>query len=506
MNMDVARYVVTHFRVVWQLINQSRRLRRWISKWAINSAISRGPMRPHPLSLMSDYTSWDSLTDRSYTGRHIPPRAQIGLPPVSDVADLFEYLPDGWRESKRSSLLFSYFAQWFTDGFLRTDRMNPRRNTSNHEVDLSPLYGLNRQQTNLLRTGAGGLLASQFIKGEEYPPFLFDCGNLKKKYVGLDMLVPNWLPQDQRSYLFAMGGDRSNVQIGYTMFNVLFLREHNRICLDLAQENPKWDDERLFQTARNVLIVTLLKLVVEEYINHIQGSHFKLTVDPTSFTNEPWYRTNWMTVEFNLLYRWHSLTPPEIQYGGQPKPVKETMFNNALIVNRGLGDLFHEASSQPAGEIGLHNTSPFLVQKAEIPSIKQARGAGLDSYNAYREMCQLPRVTRFDQITKDEDVQCELSKLYRGDVNKVEFYPGLFAEDQGFNSVLPELMGRMVAFDAFSQALTNPLMSARVFNESTFSPAGMETIKTTESISQILHRNVPNANTNYRVSLTRLDQ
>ena len=89
-------------------------------------------------------------------------------------------------------------------------------------------------------------------------------------------------------------------------------------------------------------------------------------------------------------------------------------------------------------------------------------------------------------------------------MNNIEFYVGLFAEDTQVNSVLPELMGLMVAFDAFSQVLTNPLLSQRVFNETTFSPAGMEIINSTSTLSEILHRNVPDKGRKYRVSLTRL--
>ncbi len=45
-------------------------------------------------------------------------------------------------ESEKSTVLFSYFAQWFTDGFLRGDYRDPLKNTSNHDIDLSNLYGL----------------------------------------------------------------------------------------------------------------------------------------------------------------------------------------------------------------------------------------------------------------------------------------------------------------------------------------------------------------------------
>jgi len=67
-------------------------------------------------------------------------------------------------------------------------------------------------------------------------------------------------------------------------------------------------------------------------------------------------------------------------------------------------------------------------------------------------------------------------------------------------------MGRMVALDAFSQVYTNPLLATRVYNEQTFSRVGMEILRSTNSLSQIVNRNVPQRpDGRYYVSLTRRD-
>ena len=70
-----------------------------------------------------------------------------------------------------------------------------------------------------------------------------------------------------------------------------------------------WNDERVFQTARNINIAQLIKIVVEEYINHISPYHFHLTADPSVSWDAGWNMPNWIPIEFNLLYRWHSSTP-----------------------------------------------------------------------------------------------------------------------------------------------------------------------------------------------------
>jgi prostaglandin-endoperoxide synthase 2 len=111
-------------------------------------------------------------------------------------------------------------------------------------------------------------------------------------------------------------------------------------------------------------------------------------------------------------------------------------------------------------------------------------------------------VTDFDQISGDPAVQTALEKCYRS-VDAIEYYVGLFAEDVRPNSAVPALLGRMVGADAFSQALTNPLLAPRLYHEGTFSPLGMDLIAGTRTLSDVLHRNVPGGE--YLVTLTRAD-
>ncbi|AFZ30698.1 Prostaglandin-endoperoxide synthase [Gloeocapsa sp. PCC 7428] len=504
---NIEYYVLTHFKWFWNLVQKNNYLKRKINKFLINNAIYKIPTRPYPFSTMAPYTSWDSLTDRRYSGRHLPPveRDYEKLPSPEAIAENLFLRKGNAILSPKSTLLFSYFAQWFTDGFLRTDRNNNLKNTSNHEIDISPLYGLNQNITNILRLHQGGKLRYQTINGEDYPLYYFENGQVREEFKDLPAPIfrEEWTTPAQKNHLFAMGNERGNVQIGYVMMNTLFLREHNRICDVLAQAYKDWDDERLFQTARNIVIVLLIKIVIEEYINHITPYHFKFILDPTAFTNEKWYRQNWMTVEFNLLYRWHSLVPDKVVLDNEEIPIAKTQWNNDLITDKGLGILFDAASKQPAGDIGLHNT-PHFILNTDANSIKLGRDTKLASYNDYREMCKFPRVTNFNQITEDEGTQKDLKALY-GHVDNIEYYVGLFAEDTRPNSALSPLIGRLVGIDAFSQALTNPLLAENVFNEKTFSPIGMKIIQDTQSLAEILHRNIPSTDKRFLVSMTQVN-
>jgi prostaglandin-endoperoxide synthase 2 len=509
------RFLFTNFAWFWKLVDRIEPLQRRLNRSAINYQISVVDPRPNPLSTMVPYTCWPSLTDRSYSGRHLPPASSLGsantlsgLPSAQRIAALFKREGE-MIECSKSTVLFGWFAQWFTDGFLRTslergpDRVRQTlRSVSNHEIDLSPLYGTKPEVTKALRAHHDGLLRSQLIRGEEYPVYLCEYGRPKAAFN--DLPTPRGfgdLSMAQKDRLFAMGADVTN--LGFVACNVLFLREHNRIARELSAANPGWKDEQIFQTARNVLIVLLIKIVVEEYIHHISVARFQPRLKPMSFRNEPWYRPNWMTIEFNLLYRWHSLAPSTFHLNGTALSVEDTLSDTRPLTAAGLGPLMAAASNQPAGRIGLFNTDKWFINRVELPTIRQARNADLCSYNDYRRLCRYPPARRWDEISSDERIQDRLKALYRS-VDKVELYVGLFAEDTQPNGALPPLMNTMVAFDAFSQALTNPLLAPRIFDPATFSHAGWKLINETKRLSDIVNRNVPRGS-EYFVSFTRRD-
>lgn len=489
--------VLTGLRPVWQFVNRRPALARLCNRVIVNRAVLKVPARPLALSTAAAYTSWTSLNDRTWFGRYLPPRAAEDLPPLDDVMALFRPDAHGPRESPRSTLLFPSFAQWFTDGFMMTADADRRRTTTNHQIDLSQLYGLRPEVTQALRRrseapGQKGRLKSEAAGGEEWAPRLFDAaGRRAAEFAALPAplrLTEDW-PAEKRAGLFAFGGDRANTTPFTAMLNTLFLREHNRLCGVLERAWPDWDDARVFETARNVSIVQLIRIVVEEYVNHISPYWFTLLADPATCYKACWNRQNWIPVEFNLLYRWHSLVPERVSWGGRLRPVADMRLDNRPLLHAGLGAAFDDASRTRAWRLGLFNTAGFLLP-AERASIAQGRENQLAGYNDYRAAMGYPRVTRFEQISGDGRVVDGLRRVY-GDVDRVEFFVGLFAEEAPPRAAVPRLIGRMVAADAFSHALTNPLLSPAVFNEATFSPQGMRSIRATSRLQHLLDRNAP---------------
>jgi len=380
---------------------------------------------------------------------------------------------------------------------MMTDDADRRRTTTNHQIDLSQLYGLTPKLTQALRRrseapGQKGRLKSEMIDGEEWAPRLFDaagCRNSDFADLPTPLRLPDGWPAERRAGLFAFGGDRANTTPFTAALNTLFLREHNRLCGVLERAWPDWDDARVFETARNVNIVQLINIVLGEYINHIAPYWFKLLADPTACYQACWNRQNWIPVEFNLLYRWHSLVPELVSWAGRLRPISDMRLDNGPLLQSGLGAAFTEASGTAAWQIGLFNTANFLLP-AERASIAQGRENQLAGYNDYRAAMGYPRVTRFEQISGDPRVVDGLRRVY-GDVDRIEFFVGLFAEEPLPRAAVPKLIGRMVAADAFSHALTNPLLAPAVFNEATFSPQGMQSIRETSRLQHLLDRNAP---------------
>jgi prostaglandin-endoperoxide synthase 2 len=107
----------------------------------------------------------------------------------------------------------------------------------------------------------------------------------------------------------------------------------------------------------------------------------------------------------------------------------------------------------------------------------------------------MPRLRSFEELTEDSELQRELKDLYKDRIDDLEWQVGIFAEDHDEGFSLGRLMVRMVGYDAFTHALTNPLVSIYVHNEKTFSRVGQSVIEETSSLADIVKRNVRNSDT-----------
>ncbi|MFV2060025.1 MAG: cytochrome P450 [Gammaproteobacteria bacterium] len=513
---DFINWLATKYPFVVNIVSKVTWLRHLFSNYYINKYAGAIKPRPHAFTLASSYTSWKSLTDKTFTARHLPETDKTGnQPDIKKIVDLWRRRDNKEIPSADTSMLFSFFAQWFTDSFLRTDFRDRRKNTSNHEIDLCQLYGLNEDMTSILRSKEKGKLKHQIIDGEVYPPYLFNVKQtttdnwvfasteFEKLHPGMALkFIFSNVPEERLKRMFAVGLEQGNSTIGYTALNTIMLREHNRVCDQIIVDNPEWDDERLFQTARNIMIVLLLKIVLQDYIGHIAIIDFPFDPSLDMPEKKQWYRSNWVSLEFNLLYRWHSMVPEIFTVGNLSLKQDEFRSNTPLVTKLGVGTVISAASRQTAGRIGLYNSPDLFFEPIPIGTdqrsvmertIDMARNAKLQSFNDYRDAFSLPRLKQFEELTDDIELQIELKNLYNNDIDELEWHVGIFAEKHLPNAMFGELMTHMVAYDAFTHALTNPLLSKNVFNKATFSETGLSIINNTNKLEDIIKRNTKNS-------------
>lgn len=101
-------------------------------------------------------------------------------------------------------------------------------------IDASQVYGSTEEEQAALRLGRRGKLKYTDL-------------HIRKPL--LPALDPNTAHEECRIstrnlHCFAAGDFRCNEQPGLTAMHTLFLREHNRIAIELGDINPTWNDNR----------------------------------------------------------------------------------------------------------------------------------------------------------------------------------------------------------------------------------------------------------------------
>lgn len=325
----------------------------------------------------------------------------------------------------------------------------------------------------------------------DFPPKLtFKTKDIQDNEVSqkdVNMLYPkDWSQEQAEERLFALGHPRFNSHFGLVLVQTFWIREHNNICDMLIKNHSDWDDERIFQTARIICLGELTKYVIEDYIKHIAGD-VGIRFDPTIIHDSPFQFHNRAHYEFNYLYRWHSMVPDSLTLNGKEVSYKDLQWAPNLVTKFGCKALLEHASEIKMPRLGLHNTPDFL-RNLEVTTLLHSRVLKTESYNAYREFFGYAKAKDFSDITKDKLLQEELKNIYEN-VDNVDYYVGLMAEDHIGNGMTGELMQTQLSFYAFSALYSNKLFSKENWTEEVFTKEGMERIKNTR-LSDFLNTNL----------------
>ena len=318
-----------------------------------------------------------------------------------------------------------------------------------------------------------------------------------REFVGGRLLISDdgLLPTDENGGILA-GDIRAAENVVLTSMHALFVREHNRLADEIEAENPDLSDEEIFQEARAIVIAELQSITYNEYLPALLGedalsdySGYDSSVDP-SIANE------FSTAAFRF---GHSTLNDEFRLvGNDGEDVAEAIslasafFTPELLEETGIDSFLKYASSTQSQEVDLEvvdSLRNFLFGPPGAGgldlvslNIQRGRDHGLADYNSTREAYGLERAETFADITSNEDVAANLESLY-GDVENIDLWVGLMAEDHTENGSLGETATTIIA-DQFERLRDGD----RFYYENTMSNREIRQIENT-TLADIIERN-----------------
>ena len=166
----------------------------------------------------------------------------------------------------------------------------------------------------------------------------------------------------------ALGHHGFGVMPWLYVLSTIWLREHNRLCDILSAEYPHWDDERLYQTAKLILTAENIKIIIEEFIQHLSQYKLKLVYDPVLMrdSSHNFQYANRIHLEFQQVYHWHFMVPDAIVIDNNTYTMPELAFSVKTVEKHGIEAFVHAMATQPAGAVSLL----FLIYQSDAEIIK----------------------------------------------------------------------------------------------------------------------------------------
>ena len=329
---------------------------------------------------------------------------------------------------------------------------NPRqyKNEITAYIDASNVYGSTEERARWLRTFEGGKLKTS--EGDLLP------WNTVTGYYNstVDPDAPAMdhpvTPPDGK--WFVAGDVRANENPLLTAIHTLFVREHNRICDELAAKYPLWSDEKLYQEARRIVIAEEQNITFNEWLPAI-GVHldeyegYKPDINPQimNLFSAASFRyghsvLNGSILRFNDDCSVHENGHTELKYGFfNPSMIK--IETKGKIEPYFLGMMHQRAQGldcKLVDDVRNYLFGPPGAGGMDLASINMQRGRerGLPDYNTIRKDFGLPEKTSFALFSSNQELNQKLFELYE-DVNKVDPWVGLLAEDHLPGSLFGDL-------------------------------------------------------------------
>lgn len=320
-----------------------------------------------------------------------------------------------------------------------TDMNNPRQfaNEITAFIDGSNVYGSDEERASYLRSFVGGKLR---VSEGNLLPFNTIDGEFASE---IDPNAPHMdNPVRLTEKIFVAGDPRANENPLLTSFHTLFVREHNRICDELAIEYPEWDDEQLYQHARKLVGGLLQAIVYEQYLPAM-GVHLERyqgydpAVDPAIFNVFAAAAFRMGHTLLNSRIRLINNDGAEMPNGDMT--LKQVFFNPlAILDNGGIDPFFKGMGTQIQQDLDnkvIDDVRNFLfgppgaggLDLAAI-NINRGRDRGLPDFNSIREDFGLDKYRYFIEINPNPEVFVDIQYAYF-DLNNIDPWVGMLAEN-----------------------------------------------------------------------------
>merc|ERR1719483_1994207 len=220
---------------------------------------------------------------------------------------------------------------------------------------------------------------------------------------------------------------RSNEQPGLTAYHTVWLREHNRLAVELKYLNPHWNDEKLYQEAKKILTAEMQHITYNEWLPIVLGTDFmdELDIIPVNYGYSSRYDKTVNPTVINSFaaaaFRFgHTLIQgmldlvKEVHFDRQTVnrgPLSDSFYNPELVYVPGKLDTFLVGLATQPGQkydnIITDEVTNHLFQAKNKSfgmdlvalNLQRGRDHGLPGYNAFREVCGLNRVKSFDLLS-----------------------------------------------------------------------------------------------------------
>lgn len=289
--------------------------------------------------------------------------------------------------------------------------------------DLVAVYGADQTRAEGLRTFHNGMLKTS-------------PGNL------LPYNVENLFNAPTSDTRFFVAGDhRANEHPVLTSLHTLFVREHNRLAVELNATFPDWNDDQIYNMSRMINWSQFQKIVFEEWLPVMTGRRLRRYTKHRKWTN-PAVSDVFSTAAFRLGHTLVGNSVSRMGSGNYPMPkmeMKDMFFVPWAVANDGIDPFLRGSVQVPAQEVDvLVHSSIRNFLFSGVPeekgfdlialNLQRSRDHAIPPYNIVRRLYGLREVHSFSQITRNVALQSKLQSAY-GTVDRVEAWIGLMAED-----------------------------------------------------------------------------